>query len=99
MRPEEETGPAATEERARPLDFRSAEALRVAVEGGTSSVLVSARAPMRTHVGTSALCELVLSDLAVSRRHLAIEPSGAVFRVIDLGSKNGTLLNGVPIVE
>jgi serine phosphatase RsbU (regulator of sigma subunit) len=33
----------------------------------------------------------------LSRRHLSLEPTSAGWLVRDLGSKNGTLLNGVPI--
>ena len=39
----------------------------------------------------------VLSDEGVSRRHLRLVPSPVALSVIDLGSRNGTLLNGVPI--
>jgi len=36
-------------------------------------------------------------DLLLSRRHLAIEPDGSSWFVEDLGSRNGTLLNGHPL--
>ena len=39
----------------------------------------------------------VLSDEGVSRRHLKLVPSPVALSVVDLGSRNGTLLNGVPI--
>jgi nitrite reductase (NADH) large subunit len=39
----------------------------------------------------------VLSDQDVSRRHLRLVPSPVALSVVDLGSTNGTLLNGVPI--
>jgi hypothetical protein len=39
----------------------------------------------------------VLSDEGVSRRHLRLVPSPVALSVIDLGSRNGTLVNGVPI--
>jgi len=39
----------------------------------------------------------VLSDEGVSRRHLRLVPSPVALSVVDLGSRNGTLLNGVPI--
>ena len=53
--------------------------------------------PLRVLVGQSATCELRLSDPHVSRRHLAIEPVGDRLRVVDLGSRNGTWVNGVRI--
>jgi DNA-binding NtrC family response regulator len=48
-------------------------------------------------VGTSVSCELVLGDRAVSRRHLALEVGADSLRVRDLGSKNGTYVNGVRV--
>lgn len=50
-------------------------------------------------VGTSAECDLTVPDLRISRRHceLRITDRGVTLR--DLGSKNGTLVRGVPIVE
>lgn len=50
-------------------------------------------------VGTSPECDLVVHDPKISRRHceLRITKRGIVLR--DLGSKNGTLLGAVPIVE
>ncbi len=38
-----------------------------------------------------------LSDEGVSRRHLRLVPSPVALSVVDLGSRNGTLLNGVPV--
>ena len=39
----------------------------------------------------------VLADEGVSRRHLRLVPSPVALSVVDLGSRNGTLVNGVPI--
>ncbi len=39
----------------------------------------------------------VLADQGVSRRHLRLVPSPVALSVVDLGSTNGTLLNGVRI--
>ena len=39
----------------------------------------------------------VLSDEGVSRRHLRLVPSPVALSVVDLGSRNGTMVNGVPI--
>jgi len=49
------------------------------------------------HVGRDAGNELVLSDLAVSSRHCRIEPVRGAALVRDLGSSNGTFINGVRI--
>jgi DNA-binding NtrC family response regulator len=55
--------------------------------------------PSRVLVGSSPACELRLADREVSRRHVALEPAGRRMRVTDLGSTNGTFVDGVAIVE
>jgi pSer/pThr/pTyr-binding forkhead associated (FHA) protein len=41
--------------------------------------------------------DIVLSDHQVSRRHLALRPAGSDLHVEDLGSSNGTFVNGYRI--
>ena len=41
--------------------------------------------------------DFALEDPAMSRQHAAIEFAGGEFRVRDLGSTNGVLLNGRPV--
>lgn len=56
----------------------------------------------RIFVGKSEACGLVLSDPLVSRRHFSVEViEGKIpsMRVSDLDSTNGTLVNGVRIIE
>jgi DNA-binding NtrC family response regulator len=53
----------------------------------------------RVLVGQSPACDVRLTDRAVSRRHLSIELDGQRFRVIDLGSRNGTLVGSCEIKE
>lgn len=48
-------------------------------------------------VGRSRICDLVLSDAAVSRRHASLMLFGANWFVIDHGSTNGTWVNGRPV--
>ncbi|MCU0684394.1 MAG: sigma 54-interacting transcriptional regulator [Polyangiaceae bacterium] len=50
-------------------------------------------------IGTGDDCDLVVVDSRVSRRHceLRVTERGVLLR--DLGSKNGTLLRGVPLIE
>lgn len=50
-------------------------------------------------VGTAAECDLVAKDEAVSRHHCRVWLTGAGVAIRDLGSKNGTLVNGVRLVE
>lgn len=48
-------------------------------------------------VGRNGENDIVLRDLSVSRRHLEIQVEGTLLRVRDLGSKNGTKINGAPL--
>jgi ABC-type multidrug transport system ATPase subunit len=48
----------------------------------------------RIRIGRDADNEVVLSDLQVSRHHTEIRRAGDTFQVVDLGSRNGTYLNG-----
>jgi FHA domain-containing protein len=48
-------------------------------------------------VGRRPECNIVLADPNVSRNHAEIRPHGDSFLVIDLGSTNGTKINGVRI--
>ena len=48
-------------------------------------------------VGTADANDLVLTDTAVSRHHIAIAPTPRSHLVRDLGSTNGTAINGVGI--
>lgn len=50
-------------------------------------------------IGRDASCDVVIPDRQVSRRHAKITKNGAVVMLEDLGSKNGTYLNGQPLTE
>ena len=50
-------------------------------------------------IGRDASCDVVIPDRQVSRRHARITKSGAIVMLEDLGSKNGTYLNGQPLIE
>ena len=65
-------------------------------EAGTHIVIEGAPGS-RVLVGKSPVCELRLSEPAVSRRHAAFEVTSRGLRVTDLDSTNGTKVNGVPI--
>src|SRR5215472_1634442 len=47
-----------------------------------------------TRIGRGADQDLVLADIAVSRRHFTLHAERGRFRLRDLGSGNGTLVNG-----
>jgi len=50
-----------------------------------------------TVVGRSLECGAVIDDDRVSRRHATLAPGPAGWTVADLGSKNGTLVDGRPV--
>jgi len=50
-------------------------------------------------IGRSPDSTVVIADPRASRRHSEIRPAGRGFLVIDLGSMNGTVVNGAPIKE
>lgn len=74
------------------------------INGGVSGTLSCIRgpeaglslslAPGSYTVGRARENDLVLRDIAASRKHLRIDVDGQVARLIDLGSGNGTKLNG-----
>jgi len=50
-------------------------------------------------IGRSPDSTVVIADPRASRRHAEIRPAGNGFLVTDLGSMNGTVVNGAPIKE
>lgn len=62
--------------------------------GGAFQIMLE---PGDVEVGRSATCAVRLPYPAVSSRHLRLTHHDDSWRVTDLGSKNGTLLNGRPI--
>jgi hypothetical protein len=50
-------------------------------------------------IGRLPECEVTLVDPNVSRRHAEIHPRGLGFVLVDLGSTNGSTVNGVPVHE
>lgn len=49
-------------------------------------------------IGRNSSCHLVLPDDGVSRRHAAVRRRGDTFVLEDLGSKNGTFIEGEPVM-
>jgi DNA-binding NtrC family response regulator len=48
-------------------------------------------------IGTERTCDVVLTDTFVSRRHCSIAPTPNGFAITDLGSSNGTIIDGVAV--
>lgn len=53
----------------------------------------------RMVVGREPQCEIAIDNLGISRQHCALLNKGDTFVVQDLGSANGTFVNGKKIVE
>ncbi len=50
-------------------------------------------------IGRASECELTLADPNISRRHCEIRPQTDRWALVDLGSTNGTLVNGAQVVN
>jgi hypothetical protein len=50
-------------------------------------------------LGRSPDCDCLLSDLSVSRRHAALRRDGERWLLRDLGSRNGTRVNGLRVTD
>jgi adenylate cyclase len=64
---------------------------------GSPSLVVTGGRPFT--VGRVASCDLAVQDPTFSRRHAELELAGAGVRVRDMGSTNGTYLDGVRIID
>jgi two-component system, NtrC family, response regulator HydG len=64
--------------------------LRVALGGAEASRILAGKGPA---------CDLRLTDPQISRRHAAFELTSSGLRVTDLESTNGTLVNGVRVMD
>jgi hypothetical protein len=70
-------------------------AVRTGVDAGATLVLDG----RRVTAGRGSSCDLVVRDTTVSREHAAFVLRGDVWWVLDLGSTNGTRVNGLRAAE
>ncbi|HZE49470.1 MAG TPA: FHA domain-containing protein, partial [Jatrophihabitantaceae bacterium] len=75
-------------------DLSDGAVLRVHVTGGPDAGLIAALPRGVTTVGRGPTCDLTLTDPDVSRHHAALTVTTAGITVRDLGSTNGTELDG-----
>jgi hypothetical protein len=80
---------------------RALERLRAALAPAPAGLLGDPAALSRGQItlGRSSSCQLVLAEDTVSRRHAALVLRDGAWRVVDLGSSNGTWVNGRRVVE
>jgi hypothetical protein len=71
---------------------------RLVVIGGSDRGREFVLTARETSLGRGADNDIILTDIAVSRRHILLFGDGKRFGVRDLSSGNGTLVNGVRIV-
>ncbi|MEN8233995.1 MAG: FHA domain-containing protein [Actinomycetota bacterium] len=64
------------------------------VETGPQAGLTYVLADGDTLVGRGADCDIFLGDVTVSRHHAKLNVEGDALRIVDLGSTNGTYVNG-----
>jgi transcriptional regulator with GAF, ATPase, and Fis domain len=62
-----------------------------------TTVKLDGESSSRTYVGKSPVCRLRLTDPKVSRRHATFDVVGNTLRLTDLGSTNGTTVNGLTV--
>ncbi len=74
-----------------PASFQTAES------GGTGRVMQLGDRPIT--IGRSVECELRFRSLTMSRRHARIERHGSGYAITDLGSHNGTVVDGERITR
>ncbi len=72
--------------------------LRVIVEGGAVGEEI-ALPQAGVVLGADKACDVVLVDPAVSRKHVTVVPGATGFEVTDLGSRNGTWLDGARVTR
>jgi pSer/pThr/pTyr-binding forkhead associated (FHA) protein len=94
-----------TDPRRRPGTFEVEARLRQG-QGGVGAGSVVLPTGQRVTLGEQVVrigrlpdCGIQLADSNVSRHHAEIRPSGEGFAVVDLGSTNGTKVNGVRVGE
>jgi DNA-binding NtrC family response regulator len=72
---------------------------RLRVIDGPDAGLEADLPPVGAVLGAERGCDVVLTDPSVSRRHCSVVPTATGFAITDLGSKNGTTIDGVAITK
>jgi hypothetical protein len=75
------------------------EPLKQAIYPLTKSAGAGTREPNAFTIGRMTGNDLVIPDFAVSKKHARIEIAGNRYYIADLGSSNGTAVNGYPVAK
>ena len=76
---------------------RSANTKRLGISIGSVRVTLPVDGELR--IGRGGACDVLLDDADASREHAQITAAAGAATIEDLGSSNGTLLNGEPVIE
>jgi hypothetical protein len=76
---------------------RAAPVALILEDGGDSLRVELGPAPGAIVIGRHGSCAVRVANTSVSRRHAAVSRRGGMCSVRDLGSSNGTTLNGRPV--
>lgn len=78
------------------FEFR-ARKIRIEVIEGPDAGLIADLPGTESRIGTASECDVVLKDSTVSRVHVTVRIDGKSIRIVDVGSRNGTFVDGVEI--
>jgi DNA-binding NtrC family response regulator len=94
-------GPTARRTRVAPPDETDATYVLTVLEGPDAghAFKLDASSPTRVLVGTSPVCTVRMTDPEISRRHAALAVNATHVQFMELGSTNGTSINGVVVKE
>src|SRR5688572_23872752 len=72
---------------------------RIRIVEGASAGAEFDLPPVGAVIGAAAGSDIVLDDPAVSSKHARVVPKGAAFELTDVGSRNGTWVDGLSITQ
>jgi Nif-specific regulatory protein len=72
---------------------------RLVVVSGVRKGTIAHLSNVEMTIGRDADNSLCLSEGAVSRKHCTIKAECGIYRILDLNSRNGTFVNGIPVLE
>ncbi len=73
--------------------------IHIDVVGGPAAPQTVVLAGPEARIGSGADCDLILDDSTVSHHHVTLRVERRGIRIIDTGSRNGTLVDGLEIIE